>query len=86
MERQGNSLQYVNETIEMKADFIQLFGGTSVDPAHTKLLRARRMRVNFCFANVSGAFSGYPTDRIVAQACPIAPMTRAKWTDNGTES
>ena len=73
MELQGNSLQYVNETIEMKADYVQLFGGASVDPAHTSLLRARRIRVNFCWANVSVAFSGYPTDRIVAQACPIAP-------------
>ncbi|MAV34663.1 MAG: hypothetical protein CMJ59_04315 [Planctomycetaceae bacterium] len=51
MERQGNSLQYVNETIEMKADFIQLIGGDSVDPAHTRQLRARRIRINFCCAN-----------------------------------
>ena len=50
MERQGNSLPYVKETIEMKADFIQLYKGKSVDPAHTKLLKQHGIRVNFCCA------------------------------------
>jgi hypothetical protein len=47
MERQGNSLKYVNATIEMNADFIQLLGGDA-DPAHTKLLRERSVRINYC--------------------------------------
>lgn len=47
MERQANSLAYVNETIKMKSDFIQLLGGNA-DPAHTKLLRARGIRINYC--------------------------------------
>jgi alkaline phosphatase D len=51
MERQANSLQYVNETIDMKASFIQLLGGDSVDPAHTKRLRQRGIRINYCCAN-----------------------------------
>jgi len=48
MERQGNSLAYVNETIRLNADFIQLWGGNSVDPSLTKRLRERGIRVNYC--------------------------------------
>ena len=51
MERQASSLQYINETIEMKAEFIQLLGGDSVDPAHTKRLRERGIRINYCCTN-----------------------------------
>lgn len=51
MERQANSLNYVNETIAMGSDFIQLFGGTQVDPEHTRELRRRKVRINFCCAN-----------------------------------
>lgn len=51
MERQGNSLRYINETIAMQAEFIQLYGGNSVDPAHTKRLREHGIRVNYCCAN-----------------------------------
>ena len=51
MERQANSLQYVNETIGYKAEFIQLYGGDGVDPAHTKTLQSQKIRINFCCAN-----------------------------------
>ena len=51
MERQANTLAYVNETINMKADFIQLLGGKSVDPTLTKRLRERGIRINYCCAN-----------------------------------
>jgi glycerophosphoryl diester phosphodiesterase len=51
MERQGNSLTYVKETIALKADFIQLYTGKSVDPAHTRLLKQHGIRINFCCAN-----------------------------------
>ena len=51
MERQANTLQYVNETIAAGAKFIQLLGGNSVDPAHTKTLRDRGVRINYCCAN-----------------------------------
>lgn len=51
MERQGNSLAYVHETIDMNADFIQLWGGKSVDPALTGRLRERGVRINYCCAN-----------------------------------
>jgi glycerophosphoryl diester phosphodiesterase len=51
MERQANTLEYVNETIDMKAEFIQLLGGKSVDPAHTRRLREHGVRINYCCAN-----------------------------------
>jgi len=53
MERQANSLQYAEDTIGMKAEFIQLYGGKSVDPAHTQLLRKNRVRINYCCTNDS---------------------------------
>lgn len=51
MERQANSQQYVDETIAANADFIQLYGGESVDPNHTGQLRAAGVRINYCCAN-----------------------------------
>ncbi len=51
MERQGNNQQYVDETILMKADFIQLHSGKSVSPAHTKKLKDNGVRVNYCCTN-----------------------------------
>ena len=54
MDRQANTLQYVNETIAAGAKFIQLLGGNSVDPAHTKTLRDRGVRINYCCANDAG--------------------------------
>lgn len=51
MERQANSLSYVNETIASRAEFIQLYGGSSVDPAHTERLREHGVRINYCCAN-----------------------------------
>lgn len=53
MEGQANSLRYVNETIAMQAEFIQLYGGNSVEPAHTKRLREHGIRINYCCANDS---------------------------------
>ena len=51
MERQGNSLKYVNETIAMQAEFIQLYGGNTVDPAYPQQLRKHAIRINYCCAN-----------------------------------
>ena len=51
MERQANTLQYVNETIQSGCEFIQLLGGEGVDPAHTKRLRDHGIRVNYCCTN-----------------------------------
>jgi glycerophosphoryl diester phosphodiesterase len=51
MERQANTLQYVNETIEEGCEFIQLLGGESVDPMHTKRLRDKGVKVNYCCTN-----------------------------------
>jgi X-Pro dipeptidyl-peptidase len=51
MERQGNSQQYVNETITAGSDFIQLYGGDAVDPALTEQLSKADVRINYCCAN-----------------------------------
>jgi len=51
MERQANTLQYVNETIQAGCEFIQLLGGESVDPIHTKRLRDNGVKVNYCCTN-----------------------------------
>ncbi|MEZ6059394.1 MAG: Xaa-Pro dipeptidyl-peptidase [Planctomycetaceae bacterium] len=51
MDRQGNSQQYVDETIAAGAHFIQLYGGESVDSAHTRQLRDAGVRINYCCAN-----------------------------------
>ena len=51
MERQANSLKYVNETIGYKSNFIQLYGGDRVDPALTKILQQHKIRINYCCAN-----------------------------------
>ncbi len=51
MDRQGNSQRYVDETIAAEADFIQLYGGDSVDPKHTSQLRDAGIRINYCCAN-----------------------------------
>ena len=48
MERQANTLQYVNETIQSGCEFIQLLGGEGVDPIHTKRLRDHGIKVNYC--------------------------------------
>jgi len=51
MDRQDNSLQYVNETIQNGDDFIQLLGGESVDPDHTKRLGDQGVYINYCCTN-----------------------------------
>ena len=51
MEKQANNLTYVNESIEANSTFLQLFGGSKVDPAHAKLARENGLRINFCCTN-----------------------------------
>jgi len=51
MERQANTLQYVNETIEAGYEFIQLLGGDKVDLSHTERLRQHGVRINYCCTN-----------------------------------
>jgi glycerophosphoryl diester phosphodiesterase len=51
MERQANTLQYVNETIQSGCEFIQLLGCEGVDPIHTKRLRDNGVKVNYCCTN-----------------------------------
>ncbi|HJN82699.1 MAG: glycerophosphodiester phosphodiesterase family protein [Verrucomicrobiota bacterium] len=51
MERQANTLQYVDQTIESGFEFIQLLGGGKVDPAHTERLRQHGIRINYCCTN-----------------------------------
>jgi len=57
MERQANTLQYVNETIEAGCEFIQLLGGESVDPMHTKRLRDNGVKINYCCTNDAATLS-----------------------------
>ena len=58
MERQANNRRYVDETIAGGAAFIQLYGGGSVDAAHTKLLKQKKVRINYCCANEAGKVAG----------------------------
>ncbi len=58
MERQANSRRYVDETIAAKTAFIQLLGGATVDPAHTRLLKQHKIRINYCCANEAGKVAG----------------------------
>ena len=51
MERQANSQQYVDETIVQQADFIQLYGGNSVDAELTQQLKEAGVQINFCCVN-----------------------------------
>lgn len=47
MERQNNSRDYVLDTIEMEADFIQLLGGQGVRKEDTELLKSNDVRINY---------------------------------------
>jgi len=58
MERQANSRKYVDETIAAGSSFIQLLGGETVDAAHTKLLKQKRVRINYCCANEAAKVAG----------------------------
>ena len=49
MERQANSRQYVDETIEMGAEFIQIYKSIPDDlPELTQKLKASGVRINYC--------------------------------------
>ena len=58
IERQANTLRYVNETIDTGADFIQLLGGESVDPTHTRRPTERNVRIHYCSANEADKVRG----------------------------
>jgi hypothetical protein len=47
MERQGDSMAYAQETIAMKAQFIQLLGKGEVPTEAVKLLKAAHVLVNY---------------------------------------
>ncbi|MGB1925762.1 MAG: glycerophosphodiester phosphodiesterase [Rubripirellula sp.] len=51
MDRQANNLQYVEQTIGMEAEFIQLLGGKNANPEHVKTAIQNQIRVNFCCTN-----------------------------------
>ncbi|HEY1171502.1 MAG TPA: glycerophosphodiester phosphodiesterase family protein [Verrucomicrobiae bacterium] len=50
MDRQANSLDYVQQTIAMKAGFIQLLGKGEVSAEQVRLLKANGVRVNYYHA------------------------------------
>ena len=51
MERQSNTLDYVNQTISSNREFIQLLGKGEVDPDHTAVLKENGIRINYCCTN-----------------------------------
>ncbi len=51
MDRQANTLAYVQQTIAAKAAFIQLLGKGEVDPEHLRLLKANGVHVNYYHAD-----------------------------------
>ena len=53
MDRQQNSLDYVNSTIGIKADFIQLLGKGVVLPETIRLLNKNGIRINYYRADTS---------------------------------
>ena len=88
MERQANSLQYVRESIDAESDFLQLFGGNTVNPMFTTLAKQNGLRINFCCTNDKQVLEGlleagveFPlVDDLqnmleVAQSKGIAPLT-----------
>lgn len=51
MDRQANSQKYIDETIAAGANFIQLLGGETVKPDHTRQLKEAGVQINYCCAN-----------------------------------
>ena len=51
MQRQSNALQYVESTIAMRADFIQLLGSRGLDPGLLSRLRKNHVRINYFGTN-----------------------------------
>lgn len=51
MDRQGNSREYAERTIELDAEFIQLAGGKGVEPALAALLAEQGVRINYFGTN-----------------------------------
>ncbi len=80
MQNQGNSLEYVEETIAMGAEFIQLYGGEQVAAAHVAMLRQAGVRINYFGTNdperlrtLFGAGVQFP---LVDQVNQLAPVGR----------
>ncbi len=53
MDRQANTLDYVQQTIAMKAAFIQLLGKGEIAVEHVRLLKANGVRVNYYHAETA---------------------------------
>ena len=101
MERQANTLQYVNETIAMKAEFIQLLGG-KVARSNTDKLRKQGVRINYCCSNDGGqvqellaAGVEFPlVDRVAAMMAaakkagikPLVPVYRSRLKGSGLKT
>lgn len=51
MERPAKLLDYINETIGMKAEFIQLLTKNAVESSHTKLLKESGIRINYYYGD-----------------------------------
>lgn len=53
MDRQANSLDYVKQTVAMKAAFIQLLGKGEITAEHVQMLKANGVRVNYYHAETA---------------------------------
>jgi glycerophosphoryl diester phosphodiesterase len=53
MDRQANGLDYVKQTIAMKAAFIQLLGKGEIAAEHVQMLKAAGVRVNYYHAETA---------------------------------
>lgn len=53
MDRQANTLDYVQQTIAMKAAFIQLLGKGEITAEHVQMLKANGVRVNYYHAETA---------------------------------
>lgn len=53
MDRQANTLDYVKQTIAMKAAFIQLLGKGEIAAEHVQMLKANGVRVNYYHAETT---------------------------------
>jgi glycerophosphoryl diester phosphodiesterase len=57
MDRQANHLKYVEQTVNMNAEFIQLLGGNSADPKHIQVAKQNSVTVNYCCSNSAEVIS-----------------------------
>lgn len=51
MKQQTNSPQYINKTIEIQTNFIQLLDNNTINPTHYKQLKNDNIHINYYYTN-----------------------------------